>query len=103
MNSLKPMKNHARVPRAAAAAALLAVLAVPACAVASPGAPPPAGATMTAAPQVPVLNWHACDNGFQCATARVPLDYRHPRGTLISLAVIRHLATGPADPSGPCS
>jgi hypothetical protein len=49
-------------------------------------------------PAVPVPHWHACDAGFQCATARVPLDYRHPRGTLINIAVIRHLATGPGRP-----
>jgi pimeloyl-ACP methyl ester carboxylesterase len=45
---------------------------------------------------VPVLRWHSCDGGFQCATARVPLDYRHPRGATVSIAVIRHLATDPA-------
>jgi pimeloyl-ACP methyl ester carboxylesterase len=55
---------------------------------------------VAATPRIPVLNWHACDGGFQCATARVPLDYRHPRGTLISIAVIRHLATGPGRPAG---
>jgi pimeloyl-ACP methyl ester carboxylesterase len=47
------------------------------------------------APPVPVLNWGPCHGGFQCATARVPLDYRHPDGAKISIAVIRHLATGP--------
>ena len=50
--------------------------------------------------QIPALKWTSCDNGFQCATARVPLDYRHPRGTVISIAVIRHLATGPGRPAG---
>jgi pimeloyl-ACP methyl ester carboxylesterase len=52
------------------------------------------------APRVPVLLWHACNGGFQCATARMPLDYRHPRGTLISIAVIRHLATRPGRLAG---
>jgi pimeloyl-ACP methyl ester carboxylesterase len=46
--------------------------------------------------RVPVLHWRACDDGFQCATARVPLDYRHPRGATISIAVVRHQATDPA-------
>src|ERR1035438_9708672 len=122
MNSLKPMKNHARVLRAAAVAAAMGLMAglavpaaptawpgvgglsalppVPAAATVSPGAAPRAGTTAAAAPRVPVLNWHACDDGFQCATARVPLDYRHPRGTLIRIAVIRHLATGPGRPAG---
>jgi pimeloyl-ACP methyl ester carboxylesterase len=103
MNSLKRVMNHARVLRvgaAAAATALLAGLTAAACAAASPGAAPSASTTTVAAPQVPVLHWASCDNGFQCATARVPLDYRQLRGTLISIAVIRHLATGPGRPVG---
>ena len=48
------------------------------------------------APRVPVLDWGSCHGGFQCAAARVPLDYRHPDGAKISIAVIRHLATDPA-------
>ena len=49
-----------------------------------------------AAVPVPKLSWRACQKGFQCATARVPLDYSHPRGRMIHLAVIRHRATDPA-------
>ena len=49
-----------------------------------------------AAVPVPKLSWHACQKGFQCAIARVPLDYSHPRGRTIQLAVIRHRATDPA-------
>lgn len=49
---------------------------------------------------VPRLVWRACtgrgEKGFQCARARVPLDYRHPRGATIELAVIRHRASDPA-------
>jgi pimeloyl-ACP methyl ester carboxylesterase len=45
---------------------------------------------------VPVLDWVPCHGGFQCATARVPLDYGHPDGAKISIAVIRHQATDPA-------
>jgi pimeloyl-ACP methyl ester carboxylesterase len=48
------------------------------------------------APPVPVLRWHPCDRGFQCATARAPLDYQQPRGKTIGIAVIRHRATDPA-------
>ena len=51
----------------------------------------------TAGVVVPRLVWHRCtgkgQTGFQCATARVPLDYRHPRGAMIKLAVIRHRAS----------
>jgi pimeloyl-ACP methyl ester carboxylesterase len=55
-----------------------------------------AAVSQAAGPPAPVLRWHACDNGFQCATARVPLDYQDPNGATISIAVIRHLATDPA-------
>jgi pimeloyl-ACP methyl ester carboxylesterase len=57
----------------------------------------PAPASLAApAPTVPVLDWSPCHGGFECATARVPLDYRHPDGAKVSIAVIRHLATDPA-------
>ena len=65
---------------------LAAVLTSPAAAAAARPAPPP----------VPDLHWRSCDSGFWCATARVPLDYRHPHGPKISIAVIRHPATSPA-------
>jgi pimeloyl-ACP methyl ester carboxylesterase len=50
----------------------------------------------SAAVPVPKLSWHACQKGFQCATARVPLDYSHPRERTIHLAAIRHRANDPA-------
>ncbi|MGW6278487.1 alpha/beta hydrolase [Kribbella sp. NPDC055071] len=43
-------------------------------------------------PSVPFLKWRACDDGFECATASVPLDYRKPQGTKIELALIRKRA-----------
>jgi pimeloyl-ACP methyl ester carboxylesterase len=55
----------------------------------------PSYAARSAASPVPVLRWHSCDGGFQCAVARVPLSYRHPDGATINIAVIRHLATDP--------
>jgi pimeloyl-ACP methyl ester carboxylesterase len=94
------MKNHGRVVRAVAAGAaagLVAAFAAGAAnASASPGTVQHAVTTTMAAAPVPVLHWKACDGGFQCATARVPLDYRHPGGAKISIAVVRHLATDPA-------
>ena len=77
-----------RFPRPAVlvtTAGLLAAVLVPAAA--SAAAPRPA------TPPIPVLTWHSCDSTFQCATARVPLNYRIPRGATISIAVIRHQAT----------
>jgi pimeloyl-ACP methyl ester carboxylesterase len=49
-----------------------------------------------AAPAVPKLAWQPCDDGFFCATATVPLDYTHPTGATIQLAVIKHPATDSA-------
>lgn len=76
-----------------ALAGFLAVAAVPVSAAA-------AGQGTSASPPVPVLNWRSCDSGFQCATARVPLDYQHPDGATISIAVIEHLATDRTRPAG---
>ena len=72
---------------AVAVAGVLAGVMAPVTASAAPG---PGG------PPVPALAWHRCANGFECAAARVPLDYRHPRGATISLLVFRHRATDPA-------
>jgi pimeloyl-ACP methyl ester carboxylesterase len=91
----------------------MAGLAVAATAAGSPAGtvPPPrdvlrasvtsATGPATAAPRVPRLSWAPCDDGFQCATARVPLDYRHPDGATIGIAVIEHLATDRAHLAGP--
>jgi pimeloyl-ACP methyl ester carboxylesterase len=53
---------------------------------------------------VPVLSWKDCGSAmgesFQCARARVPLDYKHPRGRSISISLIRHLAGNPAQRVG---
>ncbi|WP_328536832.1 alpha/beta hydrolase [Streptomyces sp. NBC_00344] len=36
------------------------------------------------------LHWHACDpQGWECATAKAPLDYARPAGPTVSLALIR--------------
>ncbi|WP_407675142.1 alpha/beta hydrolase [Phaeacidiphilus oryzae] len=43
------------------------------------------------------LRWKACDDGFQCATVRVPMDYDHPGaagGGDIALGVVRKQAFG---------
>src|ERR1700729_726148 len=84
-------------PAAGSAAAVLpaAVLAPAAYGAAAP-TPAVASASASATPPVPVLHWRSCDGGFQCATVRVPLSYRHPRGATIRIAVVRHQATDPA-------
>jgi pimeloyl-ACP methyl ester carboxylesterase len=39
------------------------------------------------------IAWRHCGQALQCARVRVPLDWDHPRGPQIKLAVIRHLAS----------
>jgi pimeloyl-ACP methyl ester carboxylesterase len=82
---------------AVAASALMALALMPAAGAATAAPRAPAAADAAApAPAAPHLDWHACDGGFFCATAAVPLDYAHPAGTKISIAVIKHPATDPA-------
>jgi pimeloyl-ACP methyl ester carboxylesterase len=95
----KPAKRFLRPAVAIAAAVLLAAFAAAVTAPAAAARPTGAG-QLADSPPVPVLDWHSCDGGFQCATARVPLDYRQPHGATISIAVIRHLATDPAERVG---
>jgi pimeloyl-ACP methyl ester carboxylesterase len=70
---------------------LVAPLAVLAAIAAALGIP----ATATARVAAPHLRWQGCGGGFQCARARVPLDYRQPDGRVISLALIRLPAARP--------
>jgi pimeloyl-ACP methyl ester carboxylesterase len=52
-------------------------------------------APATAAP--PKLDWKPCEKpGFECATAKVPLDYDRPGGRKIELALVRARAIDPA-------
>lgn len=46
-------------------------------------------------PSVPVLEWSDCGGGYECATARVPLDYDRPAGRTIELALLRLPAPDP--------
>ncbi|MFC1430929.1 alpha/beta hydrolase [Streptacidiphilus sp. N1-3] len=79
-------------------------------ATASPGSGTGAGASSAAAPVLEPLpaaipdalqhyytqklSWHSCNSGFQCSTLKVPLDYAQPAAGDISLAVVRHQASG---------
>ena len=40
------------------------------------------------------LTWRVCDQGFECTSVRVPIDWAAPAGTTFDLAVIRRKATG---------
>ncbi len=69
-----------------------------------PGSPAP--------PPAAPLPWHACGgalagDGLECATLAVPLDYAHPDGPTIGIALDRMAASGPrigsllVNPGGP--
>jgi len=53
------------------------------------------------------LAWHDCGDSFSCASLLVPLDYAHPDGATMHVAVIRQRATGSShgsliiNPGGP--
>jgi pimeloyl-ACP methyl ester carboxylesterase len=58
----------------------------------------PAGAADRVTPEgapVPTLDWRPCHDGFDCASAPVPRDYRHPYGAKVRLGLVRHRAVDP--------
>ncbi|MGW9068830.1 alpha/beta fold hydrolase [Streptomyces yangpuensis] len=67
------------------------------------GAEVAAAGAGVAGSSVPVLSWGPCTgprDGFECATARVPLDHRRPSGPTIALPVTRRPAADPARRTG---
>ncbi|MFI6449452.1 alpha/beta hydrolase [Kitasatospora sp. NPDC050543] len=46
------------------------------------------------------LGWQPCDDGFECATFKVPLDYDHPAAGDLSLAAVRKVSDGTAPRRG---
>ncbi|MFB6858595.1 alpha/beta hydrolase [Streptomyces sp. NPDC056341] len=56
-----------------------------------------AGRIPTPSVPAPKLDWSPCVQGspFDCATAKVPLDYNNPGRRTIELAVVKRKATGP--------
>jgi hypothetical protein len=54
--------------------------------------PAAAGHDQSSEPVRAAVAWSQCESGFECATVAVPLDWDHPRGPMISLAVIRQRA-----------
>ena len=61
----------------------------------------PSGTTPSAKTPSPVrIAWKPCESPsgqgtFECATIKVPVDWKRPRGATIDLALARHLATEP--------
>jgi len=56
-------------------------------------------AASTGAPVAPI-GWKACSGGVLCATVVVPLDYAHPGGTTLDIAVAELPAANPAQSAG---
>jgi pimeloyl-ACP methyl ester carboxylesterase len=52
--------------------------------------------------RAPVLTWRPCEGApqVQCSTLSVPMDWSHPLGPQIDLALTRLVATGPGKPLG---
>ncbi|MFD7437998.1 alpha/beta hydrolase [Streptomyces sp. NPDC059861] len=84
-------KGRRRVCAAAVAAVVTCATALAAPGLATAGGPPTPSASALK------LDWSPCVKGspFDCATAKVPLDYRAPGGRSIELAVVKRKATGP--------
>ena len=90
-------------PAMLATAGIAALVAVAGC-TASGGATtgssssPAAAASGSSGASVSALSWHSCSPGgtsLQCAHLTVPLDYAHPGGRKITLALSRVPATAP--------
>ncbi|MFI6346563.1 alpha/beta hydrolase [Streptomyces sp. NPDC050560] len=110
------MGGFARRAAAAAAVLLLAACSAapkqaagpdgtparPSAATSSPAASDGGGARVPASLTGQRLRWHGCadtagaDGTWQCATMKTPLDWRHPGGDTIGVALIRRRSSGPA-------
>lgn len=55
----------------------------------------PIDASLVDQVRTPVLNWTPCQQTFQCATAKLPLDYHNPHGPTVSIALQRLPAKDP--------
>ncbi|WP_405895002.1 alpha/beta hydrolase [Streptomyces sp. NBC_00104] len=84
--------SRLRLAGAALTALVLAATGTATQAMAAPDTTRQAQSTKTPPPPVPTLTWSDCQGGFECANADVPLDYREPQGTKITLAVVRKKA-----------
>ncbi len=80
---------------ALAAAVAAAAVAVAGC---TSGSSPGSGTSPGSSSAGRALSWHPCTQqgaALQCASLQVPLDYRHPGGRKITLALSKATATAP--------
>jgi pimeloyl-ACP methyl ester carboxylesterase len=89
--------HHPKLPVRRYAVSLLAAIVIAAVGYASPSR---AETATPAGSKVPSLQWTDCGDGFQCAEAKVPVDYDDPQDQMISIALIRLPATDRANRIG---
>ncbi|GLW66023.1 proteinase [Actinomadura rubrobrunea] len=79
-----------------AAAAVLTLVALTGCSgertQTTQQSPPPGSAVGMEEYYQQRLEWSDCGNGFECATAKVPLDYANPKGERLRISLIRRPA-----------
>ncbi|WP_280305140.1 alpha/beta hydrolase [Nocardia neocaledoniensis] len=93
-------RSARRGTRRALVSVLAAALGVGVLSVPSAHAADPYLDRLAEAAATPALNWADCEDGFQCSTAQVPLDYNSPHGEQIDLAVIKLPAADPGQRIG---
>ncbi|QNP68765.1 alpha/beta fold hydrolase [Streptomyces roseirectus] len=100
MTTQRPHSGRTRTLRALAVGALgTALLGGLTTGTPAAAAPQPAAAQQR-------ITWKACKapdgtKGFECATLKVPVDWKKPKGPTIPIALNRHKATDPARRIGP--
>ena len=99
----RPLAPHRWHPDLRVGAVVVITMVLVAMVSLSMGVPTPSAAAASSAsapapPQAGRIAWTACPNngGLQCGSVVVPLDYAHPSGSTISLAVTRKPAADPA-------
>jgi pimeloyl-ACP methyl ester carboxylesterase len=94
-----PVPSPVRLRRAAAACSLVVLLMVAATVLSTT---PASSTEPTALAPPPAVAWTSCPGSptIQCGSVRVPVDYRHPQGATIAIAVERAPALGPGAPRG---
>ncbi len=75
---------------------IVSIVAISACSRSGPTAT----TTPVPTPVASKIAWTSCGGGFQCGTVQVPLDYSHPTGGTIDIALNRKPATIPAERIG---
>src|SRR5215831_11211877 len=92
--------RHALAATVAAAAVVLAGCgSVPSSSSAGTTAGSSSGSTLGSSPAGAALSWHPCTeqgSALLCSSLRVPLDYDHPDGRKITMALSEVPATAPA-------